>query len=110
MSDASLTATGWTHVYSGKVRDLYESPAHPDAVLMVASDRVSAFDHVLEPGIPGKGELLTQLTLWWFERLEVPNHLVQPQPAGIGANATLAMKLDLYPIACVMRGSLSGSG
>ena len=110
MSAAELAAHGWTHIYSGKVRDLYESPSHPDSVLMVASDRVSAFDHVLEPGITGKGELLTQLTLWWFEQLDVPNHLVEPQPAGIGSNATLARKLDMYPIECVVRGYLSGSG
>jgi phosphoribosylaminoimidazole-succinocarboxamide synthase len=76
---------------------------------MVASDRVSAFDHVLEPGIPGKGELLTQLTLWWFQQLGVPNHLAE-QPADLPANATLAKKLDMYPIECVVRGYLSGSG
>jgi len=107
MSSTSLT--GWTHTYSGKVRDLYESSEHPDTVLMVASDRVSAFDHVLEPGIPGKGELLTQLTLWWFRQLNVPNHLAE-QPAELPANATLAKKLDMYPIECVVRGYLSGSG
>src|SRR5690606_18805607 len=69
--------TEWERTYSGKVRDLYESAQHPDTVLMVASDRVSAFDHVLEPGIPGKGELLTQLSLWWFAQFpDVRNHLV----------------------------------
>jgi len=57
---------GWEHFYSGKVRDLYRCEAHPGLVLMVASDRVSAFDHVLEPGIPGKGALLTTLSKWWF--------------------------------------------
>lgn len=107
MSAAALS--GWTHVYSGKVRDLYESPQHPGTVLIVASDRVSAFDHVLEPGIPGKGELLTQLTLWWFAQLTVPNHLAE-QPAGLPSNATLAKKLEMYPIECVVRGYLSGSG
>ena len=74
---------GWEHFYSGKVRDLYRSDEFPDQVLMVASDRVSAFDNVLEPGIPGKGELLTQLTLWWFAQLDVPNHLVVPQPSAL---------------------------
>jgi phosphoribosylaminoimidazole-succinocarboxamide synthase len=107
MSAAPLA--GWTHIYSGKVRDLYESPQHPGTVLMVASDRVSAFDHVLEPGIPGKGELLSQLTLWWFDQLGVPNHLAE-QPRDLPANATLAKKLDMYPIECVVRGYLSGSG
>ena len=62
-------------VYSGKVRDLYENPDEPGRMLVVASDRVSAFDHVLEPGIPGKGALLTRLSLWWFAQLDVPNHL-----------------------------------
>lgn len=101
---------GFTHIYSGKVRDLYESADHPGTVLMVASDRVSAFDHVLEPGIPGKGALLTQLTFWWLAQLDVPNHLVDPQPVGLPENATLAKKLDMFPIECVVRGYLSGSG
>lgn len=101
---------GWNHVYSGKVRDLYTSPDHEGQMLLVASDRVSAFDHVLEPGITGKGELLTQLTLWWFAQLDVPNHLVQPQPADLPSNATLARNLEMFPIECVVRGYLSGSG
>ena len=71
-----MTLPGWHHVYSGKVRDLYENPDEPGRMLVVASDRVSAFDHVLEPGIPGKGALLTRLSLWWFAQLDVPNHLV----------------------------------
>jgi phosphoribosylaminoimidazole-succinocarboxamide synthase len=103
---------GWQHIYSGKVRDLYESDAHPGAVLMVASDRVSAFDHVLEPGIPGKGALLTELSLWWFSQLPVANHLVLPQvvPAEAEGRGMLVTKLDMYPIECVVRGYLSGSG
>ena len=105
-----MTLAGWTHAYSGKVRDLYTAADQPNQVLMVASDRVSAFDHVLEPGIPGKGALLTQLTLWWFSRLDVPNHLVQPQPADLPSNATLATSLSMFPIECVVRGYLSGSG
>ena len=74
MSADELTLPGWTHVYSGKVRDLYvpsgRDLATAERVLVVASDRVSAFDHVLEPGIPGKGELLTTLSLWWFDQLD----------------------------------------
>lgn len=115
---------GWTHVYSGKVRDLYENPEYPHWMLVVASDRVSAFDHVLEPGIPGKGMLLTQLSYWWFARLDVPNHLVSvpevlegealdgapERPDAIPPNAMLVKKLDMYPIECVVRGYLSGSG
>nr|WP_241987600.1 MULTISPECIES: phosphoribosylaminoimidazolesuccinocarboxamide synthase [unclassified Cryobacterium] len=122
---------GWPRVYSGKVRDLYvESSATADApslataarVLVVASDRVSAFDHVLEPGIPGKGELLTTLSLWWFDRLTgVPNHLIADHeqvgstvreliPASVAGRAMLCRTLDMYPIECVVRGYLTGSG
>jgi len=104
--------SGWEHTYSGKVRDLYASDEHPGVVLMVASDRVSAFDHVLSPGIPGKGALLTQLSLWWFEQLkDVPNHLVPGEvPAEFAGRAMLAKTLEMYPIECVVRGYLSGSG
>ena len=112
-----MTLPGWHHVYSGKVRDLYENPDQPGRMLVVASDRVSAFDHVLEPGIPGKGALLTRLSLWWFAQLDVPNHLVPAPPSApaalegaLPANAMLVKKLDMYPIECVVRGYLSGSG
>lgn len=111
---------GWTHLSSGKVRDLYvpegaASLDSADALLVVASDRVSAFDFVLEPGIPGKGELLTTLSLWWFDRLDdVPNHLLAPSPERIPAQvvgrAMLVKPLDMYPIECVVRGYLTGSG
>jgi phosphoribosylaminoimidazole-succinocarboxamide synthase len=108
----SVAIEGWTHTYSGKVRDLYTSESLPDAVLMVASDRVSAFDHVLEPGIPGKGELLTELSLWWFQQLPVANHLVEPQvvPSEVAGRAMLVRSLEMYPIECVVRGYLTGSG
>ena len=112
MTDAAALP-GWTLTYCGKVRDLYSSPDHPREVLMVASDRVSAFDHVLEPGIPGKGELLTTLSRWWFEQLDVPNHLADDEndvPDSVAARAMLAKTLDMYPIECVVRGYLSGSG
>ena len=111
---------GWQHVYSGKVRDLYEHPEHPALMLVVASDRVSAFDHVLEPGIPGKGALLTQLTRWWFAQLgagenPVPNHLATgadlPEvPAEFADRAMLVKRLEMHPIECVVRGYLTGSG
>jgi phosphoribosylaminoimidazole-succinocarboxamide synthase len=106
---------GWQLDYSGKVRDLYRSAAHPGEVLLVASDRISAFDHVLEPGIPGKGELLTQLSLWWFDRLDgVPNHLVPGSdgaiPAEVAGRTMLVQTLDMFPIECVVRGYLAGSG
>jgi len=72
-----LKIAGWHHVYSGKVRDLYESDdaSLGHLLLVVASDRVSAFDHVLEPAIPNKGVYLTKLTNWWFDRINVPNHI-----------------------------------
>jgi phosphoribosylaminoimidazole-succinocarboxamide synthase len=108
----SVEIAGWEHTYSGKVRDLYESAEQPDRVLMVASDRVSAFDHVLEPEIPGKGMLLTELSLWWFAQLAVPDHLAVPQvvPVEVEGRAMLVRKLDMLPIECVVRGYLTGTG
>ena len=109
-----LEIPGWHHVYSGKVRDLYESD---DAnlqhlILVVASDRVSAFDQVLEPAIPNKGKHLTALTNWWFDRLPVENHVSHevPVPAEVQGRATVAKKLEMFPIECVVRGYISGSG
>lgn len=118
---------GWKHVYAGKVRDLY-IPANAtdltatDAVLVVASDRVSAFDFTLEPGIPGKGELLTALSLWWFDQLTgVPNHLIPDHaligdrvveriPSEVAGRSMLVKPLDMFPVECVVRGYLTGSG
>ncbi len=104
---------GWRHVYSGKVRDLYvpdeDSTDGAGRLLVVASDRVSAFDHVLSPAIPGKGAMLTELSLWWFDRLTgVPNHLTgEPAPA---PGAMVVRRLDMLPVECVVRGYLTGSG
>jgi phosphoribosylaminoimidazole-succinocarboxamide synthase len=112
-----MTLAGWRHVYSGKVRDLYipESESSLDAspsMLLVASDRISAFDHVLEPGIPGKGALLTTLSRWWFAQLhEFPNHLLDVVvPAEVADRAMVVRTLDMLPIECVVRGYLVGSG
>lgn len=120
MSDNAMNASaaadiaGWKHVYSGKVRDLYESedPKLNHLILVVASDRVSAFDHVLEPAIPNKGKHLTTLTNWWFERLDVPNHTSNEVavPAEVAGRGTIAKKLEMFPIECVVRGYISGSG
>jgi phosphoribosylaminoimidazole-succinocarboxamide synthase len=115
MAIESRPLAGWDHAYSGKVRDLYTSPSQPGRVLLVASDRVSAFDHLLEPPIPGKGELLTRLSKWWFAQLTgVPNHLVGDAeasvPADVADRSMLVKTLDMYPIECVVRGYLSGSG
>lgn len=104
--------TGWQHVYSGKVRDLYESAEHPELILVVASDRVSAFDRILSPEIPDKGKYLTNLTKWWFEKLSVPNHTSStvPVPEEVKDRGMVCLKLDMFPIECVVRGYLSGSG
>jgi phosphoribosylaminoimidazole-succinocarboxamide synthase len=105
---------GWKRVYSGKVRDLYESenPNYAHLILVVASDRVSAFDHVLEPAIPNKGKHLTTLTNWWFDRIDVPNHVSHEVeiPEVVKGRATVAKKLQMFPIECVVRGYISGSG
>ncbi|MEY4618738.1 MAG: hypothetical protein RL101_924 [Actinomycetota bacterium] len=105
---------GWKHVYSGKVRDLYESenPNYAHLILVVATDRVSAFDHVLEPAIPNKGKHLTTLTNWWFDRIDVPNHVSHEVeiPEVVKGRATVAKKLQMFPIECVVRGYISGSG
>ncbi|MFK4790371.1 phosphoribosylaminoimidazolesuccinocarboxamide synthase [Microbacterium sp. ZW T5_56] len=110
---------GWKHVYSGKVRDLYEPADGPaDRMLVVASDRVSAFDFVLSPAIPEKGALLTALSDWWFEQLAgadggapIANHLTgEKPPAEVAGRAMVAKKLTMIPIECVVRGYLTGSG
>ncbi len=140
---AAPTLPGWRHHYSGKVRDLYlpddtlsddtipddarvgaGHPA-PDVVLVVASDRISAYDHVLSTPIPDKGAILTALSLWWFEQLAdvVPNHLLPTRggaepgdvtgpdvPAEVADRAMLCRRLEMVPIECVARGYLAGSG
>jgi phosphoribosylaminoimidazole-succinocarboxamide synthase len=99
------------HIYSGKVRELYEQP--DGRLLMVATDRISAYDHVLSTPIPDKGRILTQLSLWWFERLAdlVPNHVVSLDvPAEFAGRAIVCERLDMVPVECVARGYLTGSG
>jgi phosphoribosylaminoimidazole-succinocarboxamide synthase len=114
MASNAVAIDGWKHVYSGKVRDLYESTdaSLSHLILVVASDRVSAFDHVLEPAIPSKGKYLTELTNWWFDRLDVPNHVSHevPVPAEVAGRGTICKKLEMFPIECVVRGYISGSG
>ncbi|MFN3866601.1 MAG: phosphoribosylaminoimidazolesuccinocarboxamide synthase [Demequina sp.] len=107
---------GWRHVYSGKVRDLYE-PAEPhprgDVLLVVASDRISAYDWVLPTEIPGKGGVLTALSLWWFDQMRniVPDHTVEaPVPEQVMGRAMVCRRLDMFPVECVARGYLTGSG
>jgi phosphoribosylaminoimidazole-succinocarboxamide synthase len=103
--------TDLRHLHSGKVRDLYETP--DGLLLMVASDRISAYDFVLPTPIPDKGAVLTQLSLWWFEQLAdlVPNHVVSTEvPAEHAGRAVLCRRLDMFPVECVARGYLAGSG
>lgn len=102
---------GWTHVRTGKVRDLYTNDK--DEILLVASDRVSAFDWVMPSTIPGKGAVLTQLSLFWFELLEdiVPNHVISLDvPAIVEDRAVIVQPLEMFEIECVARGYLTGSG
>jgi phosphoribosylaminoimidazole-succinocarboxamide synthase len=117
-----LDLPGWTHVYSGKVRDLYvpvddviKAQLHQDCVLVVASDRISAFDHVLSSEIPDKGRILTQLSLWWFDQLDVEHHVLASTvedgvPAAVEGRAMICKKLDMFPVECIARGYLTGSG
>lgn len=106
---------GARHRHSGKVRDLYELTEGPHAghLLMVASDRISIFDFVLDTEIPDKGELLTRMSLWWFDQLAdlVPNHVVSTDvPDAVRGRAVVCERLDMYAVECVARGYLTGSG
>ena len=106
---------GTRHVHSGKVRDLYEvtEGEHTGRFLMVASDRLSIFDFVLDTTIPDKGEILTRMSLWWFEQLAdlVPHHVVSTDvPEAVRGRALICEKLDMFPVECVARGYLTGSG
>jgi phosphoribosylaminoimidazole-succinocarboxamide synthase len=102
---------GAQHLNSGKVRDLYELP--DGHLLMVASDRISAFDYVLDTPIPDKGVILTRMSLWWFDQLAglVQNHVVSTDvPDAVRGRAVICEKLEMYPIECVARGYLTGTG
>ena len=97
--------------HTGKVRQLYAWPG--DRILLVATDAISAFDQVLPTPIPGKGAVLTQLSLWWFDRLAdlIPNHVVSTQvPDEVAGRALVVERLDMVPVECVARGYLTGSG
>ena len=106
-----IDVPGARHVHSGKVRDLYALESGD--LLMVASDRISAYDFALTPGIPDKGEILTRMSLWWFEQLVdlVPNHVISTQvPERVRGRALVCERLDMFPVECVARGYLAGSG
>lgn len=117
MTDAP-NLPGYAHVYSGKVRDLYaplDDARNPrdDQVLLVASDRISAFDYVLSTPIPDKGAVLTQLSLWWFEQMAdlVPNHVISTDvPEAVAGRAVLVERLDMVPLEAIARAYLTGGG
>ena len=102
---------GWTPLKSGKVRDLYVNDV--GEILLVASDRISAYDWIMPTPIPDKGRLLTELSLFWFEKLRdvVPNHVLSTQvPAEVKGRAIICKPLEIFPVECVARGYLTGSG
>ena len=102
---------GWRPLKSGKVRDLYINDA--GEILLVASDRISAYDWIMPTPIPEKGRLLTQLSLFWFDKLSniVPNHVLSTDvPAEVSGRAIICKSLEIFPVECVARGYLAGSG
>ncbi|MEF3118110.1 phosphoribosylaminoimidazolesuccinocarboxamide synthase [Streptomyces chrestomyceticus] len=111
----AVEVPGLTHLHTGKVRDLYQNA--DGELIMVASDRISAFDWVLPTEIPDKGRVLTQLSLWWFDQLAdlVPNHVLSTDlppgaPAEWEGRTTVCTSLSMIPVECVARGYLTGSG
>jgi phosphoribosylaminoimidazole-succinocarboxamide synthase len=107
-----LTLTDYPQVAAGKVRELYQ--VDDDHLLLVASDRISAFDYVLSTTIPDKGRVLTAMSVFWFDLLGGPNHLVSADdpriPDEVRGRALLVRKLKMLPVECVARGYLTGSG
>ncbi|OFK69510.1 MULTISPECIES: phosphoribosylaminoimidazolesuccinocarboxamide synthase [unclassified Corynebacterium] len=105
--------SSYTHIASGKVRDIYE--IDDNTLLMVVSDRISAYDHALEPAIPDKGRVLTATSKFFFDVIDFPNHLAGPLdderiPEEVLGRAMVVQKLDMLPFECVARGYLTGSG
>lgn len=115
---SALDLPGYRHLYSGKVRDLYvpidsAGQDDPDRLLLVASDRISAYDAILDPAIPDKGEILTRLSLWWFDQLAdlVANHVLSTDvPDAVAGRAIVVRRLDMVPVECVARAYLTGGG
>ncbi len=124
MSSAVITTNcpDLTLLHRGKVRDMYEIPGHPDKLLMVATDRISAYDVIMDDPIAGKGKVLTQISLFWFQLLAdvVPNHLISAEVdefpevchqyrEQLEGRSMLVHRTDVVPIECIVRGYLSGS-
>lgn len=111
MSAEALKIPGWSHISSGKVRDLYVNDDDANQLLVVASDRISAFDFVLDTVIPDKGKILTQLSKWWFDHLDIANHVISMDvPEVVAGRAMVCERLNMFPVECVARGYLTGSG
>ena len=113
MKDMRPELSTYTHLASGKVRDIYD--VDENTLLMVVSDRISAYDHALEPAIPDKGRVLTATSKFFFDSIDFPNHLAGPLdderiPAECLGRAMVVQKLDMLPFECVARGFLTGSG
>ncbi|MBV5318898.1 MAG: phosphoribosylaminoimidazolesuccinocarboxamide synthase [Desulfobulbaceae bacterium] len=124
MSDAVITTEcpDLKLLHRGKVRDMYEIPGHDDKLLMVATDRISAYDVVMADPIPGKGKVLTEISLFWFGLLSdiIPNHLIsadvdqfpaicRPYRRQLEGRSMLVKRTEVVPIECIVRGYLSGS-
>ncbi len=115
---SALDLPGYTHVYSGKVRDLYaplgeDGLAVDDRLLLVASDRLSAYDWMMSPEIPDKGAVLTRLSLWWFDQLAdlVPNHVVSTDvPDAVAGRGVLVRRLEMLKVEAIARAYLTGGG
>ena len=118
VTDLPLDLPGYEHVYSGKVRDLYApldaaGEVVPDQLLLVASNRLSAYDWMMSPEIPDKGAVLTRLSLWWFDQLAdlVPNHVVSTDvPDAVADRAVLVRRLDMLKVEAIARAYLTGGG
>ncbi len=114
----ALDLPGYEHVYSGKVRDLYaptgeDGQVVPDRLLLVASNRLSAYDWMMSPEIPDKGAVLTRLSLWWFDQLAdlVPNHVVSTDvPEPVAGRAVLVRRLEMLKVEAIARAYLTGGG
>ncbi|GAB3079417.1 phosphoribosylaminoimidazolesuccinocarboxamide synthase [Intrasporangium mesophilum] len=113
-----LDLPGYQHVYSGKVRELYapvdaDGRRADDRLLLVASDRISAYDWVLDTPIPDKGEVLTRLSLWWFDQLKdlVPNHVLSTDvPDAVRGKAVVVRRLEMLKVEAIARAYLTGGG